>query len=420
MSAGRLLAIFAIFVLATAGWLALAGSIHIRSLDTGQRLGDAVSGLWGSQQTQAVPEFRALGGSGSTPLDVEASDISASFRLNDRRKGLLWYATYVVDFRAAYTVTNPLSREATGTMALKFPDPDGTYDGFAVRVDGVEVPVEYKNGKAVATFVLPPKGSAKVDTGYRTNGMDAWEYQPSPKGVGVVKNFKLVMTTDFSAIDYPGDGVSPTHFQKSGEGWQLQWRYSSIVSGHPIGLVMPRPLNPGPLVARITTFAPISLLFFFVALILLTATSGVRLHPIHYGFIAAGFFAFHLLLAYLADQIDLNLAFLIAAATSIGLVVGYLSVVVGKKRALIEIAASQLLFLVLFSYSFFFQGFTGLAITIGVVLTLAFFMMKTAHLDWEDVFPRRQAAARGSYSQTPAYVPPATAPTETVVPNQPT
>jgi hypothetical protein len=46
-------------------------------------------------------------------------------------------------------------------------------------------------------------------------------------------------------------------------------------------------------------------------------------------------------------------------------------------------------FLVLFSYSFFFSGITGLAITIGAVLTLAFFMAKTARLDWETVFPKR-------------------------------
>jgi hypothetical protein len=213
---------------------------------------------------------------------------------------------------------------------------------------------------------------------------------PSPGGVGVVRDYQLKMLTDFTRIDYPNEGVSPTQVEQSGAGYGLTWRYDSIVSGHPIGLLMPKPANPGPLVSRITAFAPVSLLFFFVALILLTATSGVKLHPVHYGFVAAGFFAFHLLLAYLADQVDINLAFAIAAVTSVALVIGYLRVVVGTKRALVEIAASQLLFLVLFSYSFFFEGVTGLAITIGVVLTLAFFMIKTAHVNWDEVFPPKQ------------------------------
>lgn len=389
MSAGRLFAIFVIFVLATVGWFVLAGSVQLRSQTSDERLGDAVSGLWGEPQTQPAPEFQlSTATAGPTKLDVAGSDISAAFRLDQRRKGLLWYATYVVDFKATYRVANPQSAPATATMTFRFPDSNGAYDGFAIKVDGAEVPIRYDDGKAVATFRLRPGASATVATGYRTNGMDRWAYQPSPGGAGVVRDFRLDMATDFSAIDYPDNGVSPTTSERSGSGWDLTWRYTSIVSGHPIGLVMPKPENPGPLVARITAFAPVSLLFFFVALILLTATSGVRLHPVHYGFIAAGFFAFDLLLAYLADQIDINLAFAIAAVTSVALVVGYLRAVIGRNRAIVEIAISQLVFLVLFSYSFFFEGFTGLAITIGVVLTLAFFMMKTARVDWDGVFAK--------------------------------
>jgi hypothetical protein len=390
MTAGRLFAIFLIFVLATAGWLVLAGSVQFRTDTTNHRLGDQVSGLWGSKQEQNAPRFSVGEGSGKRNLEISGTDATVKFRLNDRRKGLLRYATYVADFHAAYTLKNPGSEASTATMTFGFPDSTGAYDGFSVRVNGTEVPVRYVDGEAIASFPLPAGKPVSVATGYRTNGLDSWVYRPTPEGVGVVKDFRLRMATDFGAIDYPGDGVSPTQTSREGKGWLLTWRYDSIVSGHPIGLVMPKPQNPGPLVARITAFAPVSLLFFFVALVLLVATSHVKLHPIHYGFLAAGFFAFHLLLAYLADQIDINLAFAVGALVSVALVMGYLRAVVGKSRVLFEIAASQLLFLVLFSYSFFFEGFTGLAITLGVVATLAYFMVKTAHVDWDEVFPRRQ------------------------------
>jgi hypothetical protein len=322
-------------------------------------------------------------------MEIAGSDISAAFKLTQRRKGLLWYATYVVDFKAAYKVKNPTERPIETTMTFSFPDAAGTYDGFAVKVGGADVPVEYRDGKAYASFAMAPGATANVVTGYKTNGLDRWQYLPSPGGAGVVRDFKLAMTTDFAKIDFPADGVSPTSSTKVDDGWNLVWSYASVVSGRPIGIIMPVPPNPGPLVSRITAFAPVSLLFFFAALILLTATSGIRLHPVHYGFLAAAFFAFDLLLAYLADQIDINLAFMIAATTSIALVVGYLLVVVGRNRALVEIAISQFVFLVLFSYSFFFSGFTGLAITIGAVLTLAYFMAKTAKVDWDVVFPKK-------------------------------
>ena len=390
MSGKRLFAIILIFVFASAAWAVLAGSVQVRATSKGDRLGDAVGGLWGNAQIQQAPEFSYPStATASTPIEIAGSDLASDFKLTQRRKGLLWYATYVVDFAATYKVTNPLDKPIDAKMVFRFPDPSGTYDGFSVKVNGVEVPVGYADGGANASFKMAPGANVTVATGYRTNGMDRWTYVPRPNGVGVVRDFKLAMTTDFAKIDYLENGVSPTAVVKSGDGWKMQWVYKSVVSGRPIGLVMPVPPNPGPLVARITAFAPVSLLFFFAALILLTATSGVKLHPIHYGFLAAAFFAFDLLLAYLADQIDINLAFAIAAATSVALVVGYLLVVVGKNRALLEIAVSQFVFLVLFSYSFFFSGFTGLAITIGAVLTLAYFMGKTAKVDWEAVFPKK-------------------------------
>ncbi len=388
MSGRRLFAIVVIFVLSSMAWLVLAGSVQIRSESSDERLGDAVSGLWGAPQMQEAPTFTYTDQKPGLGLDLSGSDITADFTLDQRRKGLLWYATYVVDLKASYRVKNPISRPTTMTMSFTFPDSEGSYDGFIVRVNGTDTPVRYEGGVAKASFIVAPGATAKVDTGYKTNGMNSWSYSPSPTGVGVIRDFRLVMNTDFEKVDYPGDGVSPTATSRAGDGWNLEWTYDSVVSGRRIGLEMPIPLNPGPLVARITAFAPVSLLFFFAALILLTATRNVKLHPIHYGFLAAAFFAFDLLLAYLADQVDINIAFAIAAVISVSLVVGYLRVVVGANRALAEIAVSQFIFLVLFSYSFFFQGITGLAITIGAVLTLAFFMIRTAKVDWDTVFAK--------------------------------
>jgi len=390
MTGKRLFAIVIIFMLSAAAWFALAGSIQVRTDSTDARLGDAVGGLWGSPQTQEAPSFRVTSGGTGQTVPIASSDINADIKLDQRRKGLLWYATYVVDFQAKYGVANELKRPVQAEMTFAFPDSSGTYDGFAVRVNGREVPVEYREGKAHARFQIEPQSTALVSTGYKTNGLERWIYVPSPGGAGVVREFKLVMLTDFAQIDFPADGVSPTSSKSTDEGWRLTWAYDSVVSGRPIGVVMPTPLNPGPLVSRITAFAPVSLLFFFAALILLTATNGIKLHPVHYGFLAAAFFAFDLLLAYLADQVNINVAFAIAAATSVTLVVGYLLVVVGRNRALVEIAISQFVFLVLFSYSFFFTGFTGLAITVGSVLTLGYFMIKTAHVDWETVFPKKE------------------------------
>lgn len=102
----------------------------------------------------------------------------------------------------------------------------------------------------------------------------------------------------------------------------------------------------------------------------------------HYFFLATSFFAFHLLLAYLVDHISIHVAFAICSAVSIFLVVSYLRIVIGSRFAFVEAALAQFIYLVLFSYAFFFKGFTGLAITIGAIITLFIVMQMTARIDW--------------------------------------
>jgi inner membrane protein involved in colicin E2 resistance len=148
---------------------------------------------------------------------------------------------------------------------------------------------------------------------------------------------------------------------------------------------MPSLLNAGPVIARITFFAPVSLTLFFGVLVVVGLSRGVNLHPMTYAFLAAGFFTFHLMLAYLGDVMPLNAAFALATAASLALVCGYLHAVVGKTLSIPAVIA-QLAYMVAFSYSFFFAGFTGLTLTLTAVATLALLMMATAKVNWESVF----------------------------------
>ena len=108
----------------------------------------------------------------------------------------------------------------------------------------------------------------------------------------------------------------------------------------------------------------------------------------NYFFLAAAFFAFHLLLAYLVDHISIHAAMLISSAVSIALVVSYLRLVVGLRFAALEAGTAQLIYLVLFSYAFFWKGFTGLSITIISILTLFVVMQATGRIRWSERFRR--------------------------------
>jgi hypothetical protein len=59
---------------------------------------------------------------------------------------------------------------------------------------------------------------------------------------------------------------------------------------------------------------------------------------------------------------------------------------VGPRLAFFEAALAQFIYLVLFSYAFFFKGFTGLAITIGSIITLFVAMQLTGRIRWSELF----------------------------------
>jgi hypothetical protein len=85
------------------------------------------------------------------------------------------------------------------------------------------------------------------------------------------------------------------------------------------------------------------------------------------------------------------LAFIICSAVSIFLVISYLRLVVGMRFAMREAALAQFIYLVAFSYAFFLKGFTGLAITIGSIITLFVVMQATGRIKWRERFSPQQS-----------------------------
>jgi len=419
MTVPRLFAILFIFAATALAWFTLGGTIVSRTGEYDGRLSAEVAQLWGGPHLQIAPkaaverprtvteQVTLKSESGAERLEkvtktvIDAADIPldssrvrASLALDHRRKGLLWYATYGVDFRAEYRYRNPDDVARQTNVCFHFPASEAIYDGFSLRVNGVDAPRVSDLSKGLTIPVqLPPKGDARIEVSYRSRGLGTWTYAFVDNGVAQVKDFDLELATDFDRIDFPAGTLSPNSKAPEGEGWRLHWQFASLAGGQRIGLTAPSRLNPGPLASRITFFAPVSLLFFCTVMVILGIMRGRSLHPMNYFFLAAAFFAFHLLLAYLVDHLDINASFLIAAATSLFLVTSYLRVVAGVRVALIEAGLAQLVFLVLFSYAFFFEGYTGVTVTIGAVVTLFVLMQVTARVRWDEVFARRSTPA---------------------------
>ncbi|MGB5106368.1 MAG: inner membrane CreD family protein [Candidatus Zixiibacteriota bacterium] len=409
----KIAAIIFIFICTSAAWILLGGAMTIRTEDQDELLKGRVVSLWGKPQKQKAPTLEidkttlrsydviSDGKVGKEmreyvetfPASLASSKIDVALDLEHRKKGLLWYSTYRVVFAGEYSFTNTEDSAQDYRFNYEFPAADGIYDSFVVAIDGKVLPdVKASNGQIKYPVRLEAGASCKIRISYESQGLDEWWYEFG-QDVTQIRDFALNMTTDFEDFDFPENSMSPSSLEYSGSGAKLNWHYSNLLSGAQIGMMMPQKINPGPFVARVSFFAPVSLFMFFFLMLMIATLKNVNIHPMNYFFLAAAFFSFHLLMAYLVDHIDIGLAFFISAAVSIFLVISYMRLVVGARFALVETGLSQLVYLVLFSYAFFLEGYTGLTITITCIVTLFVVMMTTGRVDWGKLSERKETGS---------------------------
>jgi hypothetical protein len=354
--AGRILAICGVLLLASVGWLILAGVTEHRTEQQNSVLDERVGGLWGNPHLQAPPQLSAewtvtekvrsttqQNGKDveverleqvarSVPQSVDATDVDVALRSDLRRKGLLWYSLYDVDFRGSWRYQHRLTFDTQLAVAFKFPDPAGVYDNFSFVVDGVDYAATASpvNGEVRATLPVKPGQSVQVAVAYRSRGRDSWAYVPA-QGTSVHNDFVLRMHTDFAEIDFPAQSLSPSERVREGAGHVLTWRFAHLVTGQSMGMLTPQRLQPGELAGELALSAPVSLAFFFAVIFLLATLRNIDIHPMNYLLLAGAFFAFHLLFAYTADRLPVEVAFALASVVSVALVVSYLRLVVSSR-----------------------------------------------------------------------------------------
>ena len=420
----RIAAITFIFLCTAVAWAILGATIFQRTYSLDSFSASRVASTWGSPQNQSPPEaaydevvpkkeektengkkiVTVTQETVTRALPLEGSHITVDLNLEHRQKGLLWYSTYKVAFAGAYLFRNPSDKDQNVTFTLDFPTAEAIYDDLVFTVNDLPVALSNARNSASGTVRMKAGTAATLKVEYKSQGLNDWRYsfggntrsegdESRAHDIAQVRDFSLKMTTNFKDIDFPDNTLSPTEKHETANGWTLDWKYTNLVSGYQIAMTMPEKLQPGPLAGRISFFAPVSLFFFFFLMLIITTLRGVELHPMNYFFLAAAFFSFHLLLAYLVDHISIHLAFAICSAVSVFLVISYLRLVVGLRFAVREAALAQLIYLVAFSYAFFLKGFTGLAITIGSILTLFVVMQATGKIRWKEKFSSAETGA---------------------------
>ncbi len=393
-----------IYLCVCAAWAILGSTVLVRTYKSDENLQGKVEELWGSRQWQLAPQpywkeplVRKHAGDPAEAthnINLDSSKVAVKLHLDQRKKGLLWYPTYRVSFGGTYAFENPTDKPQTVYCGFTLPSAREVYDNLHFTINGTPLKNTAPEGDTITgSILLQPHEKANMFVSYDSQGMYSWSYRFN-NGVAQVRDFDLHMTTDFPNIDFPDNSRSPTTKSKDGKGWVLDWKYANTMTGKDIGMSMPQLLNPGPWVSEVTFFAPVSLFFFNFVVWLISTVKSIRIHPMHYFFIGASFFSFHLLMAYSVDHIPIEIAFIVSSLVSLFLVVTYIARAVPNRTLVKQIAVAQAVYLVFFSYTFFLEQFTGLIITIMSIATLFVSMQYTARFNWSHVFNKKLAAAQ--------------------------
>lgn len=124
----RMIAVGLIWFGCSIAWLVLGGTVTSRTSEQQHGLGNAVGGLYGSELVQSAPQVTHPverehveyvdfpGGQRETrrtmrtehlPVQLAGQDVKVTLALDQRRKGLLWFATYQASFDGSWRVTAP-------------------------------------------------------------------------------------------------------------------------------------------------------------------------------------------------------------------------------------------------------------------------------------------------------------------------
>ncbi len=362
-----------VYLALTAAWLALASNLEHRHYAVQDRLGKAVSGLWGQAQVTQCPYLP------KGPA-LEAATLQVELSMEYRKKGHSWYSVYTALVAGKYT----LPAQAAGKkLTLSLPAGAGMLNQFALHLDGREL-TDYAQSGDIIEIPIPQKGARVLTVRHESQGSHSWwfDFSHEPR---IPKNLDLTLVANFDEVDFPDGSVSPTVSTKLERGWSFQWNYDKLLSGGTVGVELPKKQDDGRTLIDICRYGPLGLLLFFAALTMSALDQKKEIHPSHLALLGGAYFSFYLLLVYLADVIPVFGAQLVSMGVVTFMVTAYTYRIYGLSFSTRRVLPALVLYLLLYSSAFMIEGFKGLPLVALLVLTLHLTMQLSTRLELSEV-----------------------------------
>jgi hypothetical protein len=339
---------------------------------------------WGAPIVQPSPSVRFVPScsvfNALQPLPLARQEVAVDTRMNYRRRGLVFFSGFDFALRGDYTIRNDQGRDVDVVFVFPISVEKNRVllSDLAFTVDGAPAKAELGEGadKLVWTGRLPAGGQVAVHVAFRGRGLDSFTYALDPSQP--VKQFHLALTiAGGDHFDY-ADGVVPAAESRvEGGAVRLDWRYGSLESGIPAGVILPSEKAYDALVATMVRRAWAPFLLFFAGVVALCVLERRQLRFYESYLVAAAYALFFVLLPYLAAFVNFYLAWAASLAIVGVLLWSYV------RLALSPLAARYLLpllgsTLVVPNVAVALQGYTGLVYTLETTALLAVAMYVTS------------------------------------------
>jgi hypothetical protein len=356
---------------------AISGQMLDRTSFANSELHRDVMDRWGAPIVQPSPSVRFVP-SGTvfntlSPLALGSQEVTVDATMNYRKRGLVYFSGFDFAFRGDYTAKNDQGRDID--IAFVFPiqleKNKVLLSNLVFTVNGQPAKADLDHGsdKLVWTGRLQAGAQIAFRVAFHGRGLDSLTYSLDP--AAPVRNLHLAMhIRGGDNFDYP-DGVVPANASRThGDEVWLDWRYDSLQSGIPVGVILPSEKSFDQLIATMVRRGWAPFLLFFAGLCALCMYFNRPLRMYESYLLAASYGLFFVLMAYLAAFLNFYVAWALSLLIAGGLALAYLRFVLPRvaSRYVLGLLASSLL---VPSAAVVLQGYTGLIYTFEIVALIA-------------------------------------------------
>jgi len=329
---------------------------------------------WGAPISQPAPSVMYIN-TGSVFTDLKklplsSQQVTIDATMNYRKRGLVYFSGFDFKFSGNFVIENkeendidvvfvfPINLERNKVLLSEL--------AFYVNDQLTNIGLSEATNQLVWTGRLQNGQPLTFKIEYNGRGLDQFIYVLDPSMP--VKNFSMVSNiSGGSNFDYAQGVIPATEIkQVNKKNVSLFWRYKSLESGVPVGLILPSEKSFSKIISTMTGRSWATFILFFIGVIILSLYTQKQIKFYELYLISGCYAFFFVLLAYLAAFINFYAAYVLSLFIISAFLYLYINRILSPS---IRYTSLCLLFSFLFvpTMAVILQGYTGLIYTLEIL-----------------------------------------------------